>query len=76
MVPWPPYKAVVSQVDFFLFLKLTVRVKGCQFELVKEIQERTMEQLNRTCMECWEIWKHVWNHCVNAEGDYCEGIMN
>jgi hypothetical protein len=46
VVPYPPYSPHLAPCDFFLFPRMTSKLKGCHFQDVTEIQEQSLTALH------------------------------
>jgi hypothetical protein len=49
-IPHPPYSPDLAPCDFFLFLKMKLKLKGCRFDTIEEIQaksQRVLDTLDR-----------------------------
>ena len=59
--------------DFFLFLKLKLRMKGRTFNTNEEIQEELQRVLDtipkRDFQGCFQAWQKRWDRCIRAKGD-------
>jgi len=75
--PHPSYSPDLAPCDFFLFLKIKLKLKRRHFDTIKEIQsvsQNGMKTLTQNDFQkCFRSWKSGWNRCVNAKGDYFEG---
>jgi hypothetical protein len=45
-VPHLPYSADLAPCDFFLFPKMKLKLKGCWFVIIEEIQEESQRVLD------------------------------
>jgi hypothetical protein len=55
---------------------MKLRLKGCRFDTIEEIQAESQEVLNthlRTSRDAWNHGKKRWDRCIHAQGDYFEG---
>jgi hypothetical protein len=43
VIPHPPYSPNLASCDFFLFPKMKLKLKGCQFDTTEEIQAEIAE---------------------------------
>jgi hypothetical protein len=46
VIPHPPYSRKLITCDFFLFSKIKLKLKGCQFENVEDIQAKSPRLLD------------------------------
>ena len=77
VVPHPPYLPHLAPSDFFLFLKLKMKLKGRRFQTLEEIQAQLQAVLNtlreNDFPECFKNLQRRWDRCQASEGDYFEG---
>jgi hypothetical protein len=78
IVPHPPYSLNLAPRDFALFSKLKMKLKGCCFEAVSDIQRElqvVLDSIKKNDFHCaFEVWKKKqWDHCIRSQGDYFEG---
>jgi transposase len=70
VVPHPPYSPDLAPCDFFLFLKLKLRIKGPRFDTIEEIREESQRALDtipkRGFQECFQAWQKRWDRCILA----------
>ena len=74
----PPYSPDLSPCDYYLFPKMKEPIRGVRFQTVDEITVAVLEQL-KTLQKNGLAGgvprlPHRWNSCVEALGDYFEGI--
>jgi hypothetical protein len=78
--PHPPYPPDLAPCNFFLFPRMKLKLKGCCSQDATEIKEQLLTVLNAIPKSwfqwCFQQWQKCWNHCINLEGDYCEGDSN
>ena len=75
-VPHPPYSPDLTPCDFWLFLKLKEKLRGCRYETIKNMKEAvtmvmdtlTQEDFHGYFQKLLERYK-----CIAAGGDYFEG---
>jgi transposase len=76
-LPHPPYSPDLAPCDFFLFLKMKLKLKGRRFKGVEEIQresQNVLGTLRQQNFQNWfQQWQQHWDRCVAAQGDYFEG---
>ena len=68
-----PYPPDLATCDFFLFLKMKLKLKGRCFDSIKEIQAVSKNVMKTFFQKCFQSWKSCWNHCISAKEDYFEG---
>jgi len=73
VVPHPPYSPDPAPCDFFLFLKLKLRMKGRRFDTIEEIQEESQWVLDTIPKRDFQAWQKRWDRCIRAKGEYFEG---
>jgi hypothetical protein len=79
VVPHLPYSPDLGPCDFFLFLRMKLKVKGRRFH-VTEIQEESLTILHAIpksqFQQFFQQWQKRWTHCMNSKGEYFEGDSN
>ena len=64
-------------LNFLLFPKLKMKLKGRRFQTVGEIQAQSQAVLNmlreNDFQEFFKNWQSLWNPCQSSEVDYSEG---
>jgi hypothetical protein len=64
-------------LQFFLFPKMKLKLKGQHFDSTEEIQTESQDVMKMLMQNgfqlCFPSWKSCWDHCINAQGDYFEG---
>ena len=77
VVPHPPYSPNLAPIDFFLFLKLKMELKGRRFQTLEEIQAESRAVLNtlreNDFQERFKNWQRRWDRCQASEWDYFDG---
>jgi hypothetical protein len=77
VIPHPPYSPDLAPCDFFLFPKLKLKLKGCWFDTIEEIQaelQRVLDTLTeKDFQEPFKKWRRRWDRCLCAGGNYFEG---
>jgi hypothetical protein len=67
----------LAPCDFFLFPKMKLKLKGCQFYTIEEIKaesQRVLDTLTeRDFQEAFQKWRRQWDQCLHAGGNYFEG---
>jgi histone-lysine N-methyltransferase SETMAR len=43
----PPYSPDLSPLDYFLFPKVKLNLKGARFDIIEELQKAVTDQLNK-----------------------------
>jgi hypothetical protein len=64
----PPYSPDLVPCDFFLFSKL--KVKGCRFDTIEEIQaksQRVLDTDRKGLPVSVPKWRRRWDRCLHAE---------
>ena len=76
-VPHPPYSPDVAPCDFWLFPKLTVKLRGCPYETIEEMKEAVTKVIDALTQEDFHEAFHKllerYNKCIAAGEDYFEG---
>ena len=81
-VPHSHYSPQLAPCDFWLFLKLKKKLRGCRYEIIEEMKEALMKVIDTLTQEdfhrafqkllkqvhCWN--RSYWNKCIVAAGDY------
>jgi hypothetical protein len=76
VISHPPYSPDLAPCDLFLLLKMKLKLKGCRFDTIEEIQfesQRVLDTLTKDSQEAFQKWKRRWDRCLNARGNYFEG---
>ena len=77
VIPHPPYSPDLAPCDYFLFLKMKLKLKGWHFDSSEEIQTESEDMIKSLMrndfQQCFRSWKSHWDRCINAEGNYFEG---
>jgi hypothetical protein len=64
-------------VDFFLFHRIKIKLKGRRFDDVDTIKMNTTRELNMLSREdfqrCFQKCQERWDKCILSAGDYFEG---
>ena len=75
--PHLPYSPDLAPCDFFLFLKIKLKLKGRRFDGLEEIQQESQNVLGmlreQDFQHVFQQWQWRWDRCVAAQGDYFEG---
>jgi hypothetical protein len=65
VVPYPPYSPDLTPSDFFLFLKINIKLDGRIFDTVEEIQAETPAIINTLTMknfeDAFQKWQKLWD---------------
>jgi hypothetical protein len=74
VIPHPPYTPDLARCDFFLFLKMKLKLKGRRFDTIEEIQTESQKMLDTLTendfKEAFQKWRRRWNRCLHAGGNY------
>jgi hypothetical protein len=60
VIPHPPYSPDLAPCDFFLFPKMKLKLKGCQFDTSKEIQAESQRVLDTLIENDFQHVFHKW----------------
>ena len=75
-VPQPPSSPDLAPCDFWLFLKLKEKLKGCRYQTIEEMKEAVTRVIGTLTQEdlhgAFQKWLE-WYKCISAGGDYFEG---
>jgi hypothetical protein len=75
--PHPPYSPDLAVCAFFLFPKMKLKLKGCQFHTTEEIQAELQTVLDtlieKNFQEAFQKWRRWWDWCLHVGGNYFEG---
>jgi transposase len=78
VIPLPPtpiHSPDLAPYDFFLFLKMKLRLKGRHFDTTEEIQ--TQEVIDTFKFEnyqgCMNSWETRWDRYIHAQRDHFDG---
>ena len=75
-VPQPPYSPDLDPCDFWLFLKLNEKLRGCRYETIEEIKEAVTKVIDMLTQEdfhgAFQMWLERYNKCIAAGGEYFE----
>jgi hypothetical protein len=76
VIRYPPYSPDLAPCDFFLFPKMKLKPKGCQFDAIEQIQaklQRVHDSLKeKNFQEAFQIWRREWDWCLHTGGNYFE----
>jgi hypothetical protein len=74
--PHPPYFPDLAPSNFFLLLKIKLKLKGPRFGTIKEIQAESQIVLDtlkeKDFQETFQTWRRRWEWCLHAGGNYFE----
>ncbi len=78
-LPHPALSPDLSPSDFWLFRKIKLPLRGCQFRNLDELQTEVTQQIGlipaaeyrETFLRRWPMW---WAQCMHRNGDYFEGL--
>jgi len=63
--------------DFFLFPKMKLKLKGCRFHTIEEIQAESQRVLDalieKDFQEAFQKWRRWWDQCLHVRGNYFKG---
>ena len=72
-----PYLQVPATCDFFLFVKMKLKLKGRCYDSTEQIHikfQNVMKKLTQNDFQkCFQSWKSRWKRCISAKGDYLKG---
>jgi hypothetical protein len=71
VIPHSPYSPDLAPCDFFLFPKMKLKLKGCQFDTNEEIQAKSQRVLDTPNRK--GFLGSVPKMEETVEGNYCEG---
>jgi len=60
VIPHPPYSPDLAPCDFFIFPKLKLKLKGCQFDTTEEIQAESRRVLDTLTEKDFQEAFHKW----------------
>ena len=76
-VPHPPYSLDLAPCDFWLFLRLKEKLRGCLYEKIEEMKEAVTKVIDTLTQEdfhgAFQKLLERYNKCITAGGDYFEG---
>ena len=76
-VPQPLYSPDFAPCDFWLFLKLKEKLRGCRYETIEEMKEAVTNVTDTLTQEdfhgAFQKLLERYNKCIAAGGDYFEG---
>jgi hypothetical protein len=77
VIPHPLYSPDLAPCDFFLFPKMKLKLKGCQFDTIEEIlakSQTVLDTLTETdFQEVFQQWRRQWDRSLHAGENYFEG---
>ena len=73
-VPQPQYSPYLAPVDYFLFPKLKMRLKGRQFQVIEDIKKELLRDL-KAYEKCFQSWTERLRKYMTRRVDYFEGTM-
>ena len=77
IVPQPPNSPDLASCDFWLFLKLKEKLKGCRYETIEEMKEAMTKVIDMLTQEdfhgAFQKLLERYNKCIATGGDYFEG---
>ena len=74
-VPHPPYCPDLALCDFWLFLKIKEKLRGCRYETIEEMKEAVTKVIDTHTQEAFhEAFQKLLERykCIAAGGDYFE----
>jgi hypothetical protein len=76
-IPHPPHSPDFPPCDFFLFPKMTLKLKGRRFYIIEEIQSESQRVFDtvreKDFQEAFQKLRRRWVRCLHAGGNYFEG---
>ena len=76
-VPQPHYSPDLAPCDFWLFLKLKEKLRGCRYERIEEMKEAVTKVIDMLTQEdfhgAFQKLLERYNKCIAARRDYFEG---
>ena len=73
----PPYSPDLALCDFWLFLKLKEKPRGCRYETIEEMKEAVTKVIDAITQEyfhgAFQKLLELYNKCTAVGGDYFEG---
>ena len=77
LIPLPPCSPDLTPPDFFLFSKMTLKLKGRRFDTTEEIQAESQRVLDtlveKDFQKAFQKWRRRWDRCLHAGENYPEG---
>jgi hypothetical protein len=77
VIPHPPYSLDFAPCDFFLFLKMKLKLIWRRFNAIEEIQAKSQRVLDtltvKDFQETFQKGRRRWDRCLRAGGNYFEG---
>jgi hypothetical protein len=68
--PYSPYSPDLAPCDFFLFPKMKLKLKGCRFVTIEEIQTESQTALDtlteKDIQEAFQKWRRRWDRRLYA----------
>ena len=75
-VPQPPYSRDLAPCDFWLFLNLKEKLRGCRYETFEEMKEAVTKVIDTLTQEdfhgAFQNMLERYNKCIAAGRDYLE----
>ena len=66
-VPHPPYSPDLTPCDFWLFLKLKEKLRGCRYETIEEMKEAVTKVIDTLTQKDFDgAFQSFWNSITNA----------
>jgi hypothetical protein len=76
VIPHEPYSPDFAPCNFFLFPKMTLKLKGRRFDTSEVIQAESQRVLDtlieKAFQEVFQKWRRRWDRCLHAGGSYFE----
>ena len=67
----------MAPVEFFLFPKLKLPLRGTRFQSIEDIKENSRRELKsipeNAFQKCFDDWIIRWHKCIISGGAYFEG---
>jgi hypothetical protein len=77
VTPHPSYAPDLATCDFFLVPKMKLKLKGCRFDKIEEIQPESQTAIDtlteKYFHEALQKWRRRWDRCLHTGGNYFEG---
>jgi transposase len=69
----PPYSPDLAPIDFFLFPKIKVILKGRHFGDIRSNMTAALKAIPQNQFQnCFEVWTRRWHRCIASQGEYFE----
>ena len=78
LLPHPPYSPDLAPCDFWLFPKIKGAIAGKLFHRIQDLAKAVNSELRRILAseyhDCFMKWRRRMERCIEAGGEYFEGI--